>query len=172
WKNLLRQSGGSLEAYGLRTPAARDLLRPAWGLLENSSFWKHQSDGLAYFLAPEFIRCFRLPVPLPELAVVGHRFHLKPLLPVLSSDGRFYVLAISHDAVRLFQGSRYSVSEVDLNHVPHNLEEALLTHDRDEPLTFHTHPALGYGRRGAIFHGHGVGIDDRQDDLLRYFQQV
>jgi Bacterial archaeo-eukaryotic release factor family 7 len=172
WKNLVRQAGDDLEAYGLRTPAVRELLLPTWDLLEDPTFWKHQSDGLACFLAPAFIRSFRLPAAFPDLAVVGRRFHLKPLLPLLSGDGRFYVLAISQNAVRLFHGTRYCVSEVDLKGAPWNLAEALLTHDRDEPLVFHTHPALGYGRGGAIFHGHGVGIDDHKDDLLRYFQQV
>jgi hypothetical protein len=55
--------------------------------------------------------------------------------------------------------------------VPRNLAEALLTHDRDEALTFHTRPTSG-GSWGAIFEGHGVGIDDAKDDLLRYFQKI
>jgi hypothetical protein len=42
--------------------------------------------------------------------VVTDRFHIKPLLPLLSGDGRFYVLALSQSEVRLLQGTRYSVS--------------------------------------------------------------
>jgi hypothetical protein len=37
------------------------------------------------------------------------RFHLKPLLPLLTGDGRFYILALSQNQVRLLQGTRYSV---------------------------------------------------------------
>lgn len=86
--------------------------------------------------------------------------------------GRFFVLAFSQNAVRLLQGTRFGVSEVDLQGVPRNLAEALLTHDKDEMLTFHTRPAGGLGSWGAIYSGHGVGIDDKKDDILRYFQKV
>jgi len=41
--------------------------------------------------------------------VVSDRFHLKPLLPLLTGDGRFYILALSQNQVRLLQGTRYSV---------------------------------------------------------------
>src|SRR5581483_3548913 len=55
---------------------------------------------------------------------------------------------------------------------PTSLAQALLAHDRDEMLTFHSRPAGGAGSWGAIFSGHGVGIDDKKDDLLLYFQKI
>jgi hypothetical protein len=171
-KNLLRRAEDDLLAGGRRTPEARDLLAPAHRLFEEVSFWKNQSDGLACFLSPEGIRFYRLPLAFTETVVVANHFHIKPFLPLLSGNGRFYVLAISQNQVRLLQGTAHGVQEVDLKGVPANLAQALQFHDRDEPLMFHTHPALGLGRGGAIFHGQGVGIDDRKADLLRYFQQI
>ncbi len=141
-------------------------------MLEDTAFWKHQCDGLAAFLAPDFLRLYRLPLAFEELIATDGRFHLKPLLPLLSGDGRFYVLAFSANGVRLVQGTHFTASEVDLRGVPRSLAEALQTHDVDEPLTFHTRPVGGVGSWTAIFHGHGVGIDDAKDDLLRYFQQI
>jgi hypothetical protein len=92
---------------------------------------------------------------------------------LLSVNGWFYVLALSQNRVRLFQGTPYTIHEVALKNVPRSLAEALRFHDTDEPLLFHTHSAVaGKGRWPAIFHGHGVGIDDFKDDLLRYFQQI
>jgi hypothetical protein len=106
------------------------------------------------------------------MAVVASHFHLKPLLPLLTGNGRFYVLAISQNQVRLLQGTAFGVDRVDINRVPTNLTQAMQFHDRDEPLMFHTRPAGGTGSWGQIFHGQGVGIDDFKDDLLRYFQQI
>jgi hypothetical protein len=126
----------------------------------------------SFFLAQEFVRLYRLPSAFRETVVVGSRFHLKPLLPLLSGDGRFYVLAISQNGVRLLQGTRFGISPVDLKGVPRNLAQALLAHDRDNMLTFHTRPAGGLGSWGAIFSGHGVGIDDKKEDLLQYFQKI
>jgi hypothetical protein len=185
WRVHLAEAEERLVAAGLHAADASKLLGPARLLLEDVSFWKNQSDGLACFLAtahpdlsPEgrtrgevFQRFYRLPLAFAELVVVGGCFQVTPLLPLLSRNGRFYILALSQNAVRLLQGTRQRVSEVDLRGVPRSLSEALLTHDRDEPLTFHSRPTSG-GTWGAIFSGQGVGIDDKKDDLLRYFQRI
>lgn len=171
WRNLLTEAEERLVKAGWRSPEVKELLSPARGLVEDRSFWNHQSDGLAAFLAPKVLKLYRLPMAFKEEVLVGNRFSIVPLLPLLSGSGRFFVLALSQGAVRLLQGTRDNVSEVDLKGVPQSLAEALLTHDRDEPLTYHLRPTSG-GGWGAIFHGHGVGIDDKKDDLLRYFKRI
>ena len=171
WRKHLHEAEQRLIADGWHAPEFREVLAPGRALQEDVSFWRNQGDGLACFLAPKFFRLYRLPLTLPDLVVVGDRFHIAPLLPLLSGDGRFFVLALSQNAVRLLQGTRHGISEIDLRTVPHTLVEALQAHDRDEPLTFHTRPTSG-GGWGAIFEGHGVGIDDAKDDLLRYFQKI
>lgn len=172
WRKQVRCAEEHLQAAGLRSTEAREMLESARRLQEDTVFWKNQSDGLALFLAGPFMRIYRLPLTFAELVIVGRCFHVQPLLPFLSGDGRFFVLALSQNAVRLLQGTRFGVSAVDLQGVPRNLAEALLTHDRDEMLTFHTRPAGGLGSWGAIYSGHGVGIDDKKDDILRYFQKI
>ncbi len=171
FRNLLGQAQERLVAHGLRPPAAGEFLAPLRSLLEDVAFWRNQSDGLAVFLAGDFQRVYRLPWAFPEQLEVGGLFLVAPLIPLLTGDGRFYVLALSRNGARLFQGSRFTVSPVDLKGVPHNLAEALRTHDRDEVLTFHGRPTSG-GTWGAIFGGHGVGIDDKKDDLLHYFKEI
>ncbi len=80
---------------------------------------------MAFFLAPQVFHAYRVPLLLDELGVVAHRFHIKPLLPLLSGDGHFFVLALSQKAVRLLQGTQYSISEVELPGVPQGIAEAL-----------------------------------------------
>lgn len=173
-KNLLGEAEERLIASGLRAPEARDLLEPAERLLWDGLFWRHQSDGLAVFLSSEVFRYYRSPFDFEELLVVTDRFHIKPLLPLFSGDGRFYVLALSQNEVRLFQGTRYSVDEVDLEGVPESLAEALRWDDPEKQLQFHTGTRTpgGEGGRPAIFHGHGVGINDAKANILRYFHRV
>jgi hypothetical protein len=171
WRKHLAEAEERLVKAGWRTAEVKELLAPGRRLLDDMTFWKNQSDGLAAFVAPQFLRLFRLPLAFKDLVVVANRVYITPLLPLLSGNGRFFVLALSQNAVRLLQGTRQSVSEVDLKGVPRNLAEALLTHDRDEPLTFHARPTSG-GGWGAIFEGHGVGIDNKKEDLLRYFQRI
>jgi len=164
-----------LLASGLGTPETHELLKPAQRLLWDVHFWRHQSDGLAVFLSPGVFRYYCLPFDFEKLVVVSDRFHIKPLLPLLSGDGRFYILALSQNEVRLLQGTRYSVSEVDLKNAPESLAKALRYEDPEKRLQFHTSTRTpgGKGQRPAIFHGHGVAsADDPKDYILRYFHQV
>ncbi|MGC9529110.1 MAG: hypothetical protein ACP5G2_00605 [Candidatus Bipolaricaulaceae bacterium] len=174
FKNLLAKAEAELVGAGVGEVEAGELLAPARALLGERPFWQHQGDGLAAFLAPGLFRTFRLPRPLTELVVVGDRFHVKPLLPLVSEDGRYYVLALSQDRVRLFQGSRFSLCEVGLGEAPASLEEALRWDDPEEQLQFHTRTAGQGGKRPAMFHGQGVGTDGsrHKDDLVRFFRQV
>jgi hypothetical protein len=175
FKNLLREAEERLLVSGLGTPEAQELLKPAQRLLGDVFFWRHQSDGLAVFLSPGVFRYYRLPFDFDELVVITDRFHIKPLLPLLSGDGRFYVLALSQNEVRLLQGTRYSVSEVALEGAPESLTETLRYNDPEKRLQFHTSTRTpgGKGERPAIFHGHGVAsADDPKDYISRYFHQV
>jgi hypothetical protein len=170
FKNLLRQAEERLKKQGLRSADVQATLGPAQRLLDDASFWQHQSDGLAVFVSRDTFRCYRLPFAFSELVVVTDRFHIKLLLPLLSGDGQFYVLALSKKQVRLLQGTRHSVGELNLENVPTSLAEALGDEEREKQLQFHT-VARG---AAAIFHGSGGASDEstHKKDLLRYFKQV
>jgi hypothetical protein len=175
-KNLLRQAEEQLLANGVRPQEAQELVQPVKQLLADHVFWQRQNQGLALFLAPQIFRAYRVPLSLDELVVVTHRFHIKPLLPLLSGDGHFLVLALSQKEVRLLQGTRYSISEVELQGVPQGIAEAL-RYDDVEKKGHHYPGSQGRPAGGVMpLAGHGVGIDDAthepQDAILRYFQQV
>jgi hypothetical protein len=175
-KTLLRQAEDQLLARGVRPQEAQDLVQPVKQLLADHVFWQRQNQGLALFLAPQIFREYRVPFPLDQLVVVTHRFHIKPLLPLLSGNGHFFVLALSQKEVRLLQGTRYSISEVELQGVPQGIAEALRYEDVEKKG--HHYPGSQGRPAGGIspLAGHGVGIEDAthepQDPILRYFQQV
>lgn len=173
-KNLLGQAEERLIEAGLRAPEARARLEPASKLIQDGLFWQRQSDGLAILLSSEIAHYFRLPLDFEELVIVAERFHLKPLLPLLSGDGRFFVLALSQEEARLLQGTRYRVAEVDLEGAPTSKAEALRFDDPERQLQFHTAsgPSGGKGSRPAMFHGQGAPSHDQKDEILRYFQKL
>jgi hypothetical protein len=170
-KNLLREAEEQLLTKGLRAPEAEQLLGPARELLDDSVFWRHQSDGLAVFLSRGVFRYYRLPLNFEDLVVVADRYYLRPLLPLLTGDGQFYVLALSQNEVRLLRATRHSVSEVELKGLPESLADTLRYDDQEKQLQSHTSTAGGRGDRAAIFHGHEPD-DDPKDDILRYFRQI
>jgi hypothetical protein len=167
-KNLIREAGERLIARGLRTPEAKELLEPAERLLRDGLFRQHQSDGLAMFLSLGVFHYYLLPFVFEELVIVTDRFHIKPLLPLLSGDGRYFVLALSQNKIRLLQSTHYSVSELDVADVPENLAETL--RDDDSWKDLHMHSALsGKGKLSAITHGDEV---DSKENIRRYFRRI
>jgi hypothetical protein len=171
-KNLLAKAEGSLREIGVRSAEAISLLEPARKLLPDHDFWQRQSTGLAIFLQEGFSRHYRLPLELPELVVAADRFHLKPLFPLLTGDGRFHVLAVSQGQVRLIAATRHSHSELLPEDLPSGIGDALRFDDPEKQLQFHTRTQQRGGERDAMFHGQGSGSDESKDRLLRFFREV
>ena len=174
FKNQLREAERRLEAFSLRPPALKELLEPLRALAGDYDFWQHQADGLALFRAPDYDRHFRLPLRFEELAVVSDRFHVKPLLSILATDTRFYVLALGRNSVRLLHCSRYAATEVELPaSVPASLAE---THAAPEPEAPHLQMrSVGLGPTGVrtgIFHGRGGAGEEDKEALERYFREI
>ncbi len=174
-KNLLDQAESQLTARALRGPDARQLLATARRLQEDPAQWVHQGDGLALLLAPGLTRIYRLPLKFRECLIVNERFHLRPLLPLLNGDGKYYVLALAKNQPRLFQATHYSIAEVDSARLPASLAEALKYDQLEKELNLHTHhqPGPERNRGEAIFHGHGAGGDDQSKRRLKeYFRKI
>ena len=171
-KNLLAKARDELVSSGMRGPDADDLLAPARALHASAHFWAELGDGLALFLSDEGMRTFRLPNPVEELVVVADAFHLKPLVAVVATGQTFYVLALSQNKVRLLQGGRHGVSELQLGDIPESLSEALWFDDRERQLQNHGAGRAGQGRVTATFHGHAMDKDSSEEDLVRFLGAV
>lgn len=173
FRNLLRDTETQLLARRLRFPDVRRLLEPAYALLEDSYFWRHQSNGLALFLAPGLRRCYHLPIEFEERAIIAHHFHIRPLLPLVSGDERFYVLALSQQAVKVYEGTRRGLHEIELRNAPTNVADALQYDSFERHLSYRSAgPApAGAGRAAAVFYGRGDEHDPK-GQIASYFRQV
>jgi hypothetical protein len=174
-KNLLGEAEKRLSDQGVGGRDVQQMLEPASKLLQDSHFWQHQSDGLAIFITSNRVRRYRLPLNFEESVAVMDHFYIKPLLPLLTGDGQFYILALSQNEVRLLIGTRYSVSEVDIGQVGGSLAEAIPSVNHQMSLQLHTSGSTG-GKSGSgsvTFHGQGGGSDESaKNELLRYFRLV
>jgi Bacterial archaeo-eukaryotic release factor family 7 len=176
-RHQIRDTENRLLLENLRSTEVGKLLEPLNALLEDGEFWLHTIEGLAIFRTAEMFSLYRLPYSFKEQVVVSDHFYLKPLLPFLAAGGRFYILALSQNAVRLLEGTRFSIQEVELPEtVPANLAEALQYEEAVNEVSFYSSSSGALvgkgGRKATIFYGQGVGHDDSKDHLLRYFQQI
>ena len=171
WKNLVT-GVEDLLTQSMRRPDVEALLAPARDLQENALAWQYMSDGLAMFLRPDGQRTFRVPAPMPALATVGNRTVMGPLLRLFAGDERFLLLALSQREIRLMEGSRNTVEQVQLTDVPTSLADAV---DPQEPRSdTMARSAASAGRGGpAVFYGHGAGDRHlKKDEVVRFLRQV
>ncbi len=176
-RHKIRDSENRLLLENIRSTEVGKLLEPFNALLDDGDFWLHTIDGLAIFRTSEMFNHYRLPFSFKEQVVVSNHFYLKPLLPFLATGGRFYILALSQKAVRLLEGTCFSIQELELPEtVPTNLAEALKYEEAENEVSFYSSSSGALvgkgGRKAAIFYGYGVGHDDSKDHLLRYFQPI
>lgn len=172
FKNLLNKVETKLNNLGLRPTLVQQYLDPARKLIKDNMFWQHQSEGLVVFLCPETFTFYKIPISFEETLYVGDRFYLKPLLPLLSGDGRFFILALSQNKVRLFAGSRHSIDEIAIPNVPSSKAEAIPESETRRQVMMHSVSGNTGGGRSMVFHGQGIGMEQAKEELLRFFRMV
>lgn len=169
FRNLVKTLEQSLrQKYPTRE--VRPLLQPFNDLAPDRDFWNHTQDGLAVLCAPDLFRIYKLQRRVPELAIVADSFHIKPLLRIVQSADRYQILGLSRGAIKLFEGNRDALDEIDLAPgVPRTIADAL-GHELTEPhRTVRSIGGVG-GSSVAMHHGHGGKSDEIAIDIERFFR--
>ncbi|MDX1761892.1 MAG: hypothetical protein R3218_07025, partial [Christiangramia sp.] len=144
--------------------------KPIEELIENRDFWRHQSDGLAIFASPEFFENYTLPVNFEAYHYISEEFYVKPLVPAMTGDARFNILAIQLEDVKLYEASRYSIAPTDIEDLtPSRLEERVGYDYRERVLQFRTQAE---GGDKTQFHGHGGSERDEKTEIKQFFRAV
>ncbi|QDU38127.1 hypothetical protein Mal4_24490 [Maioricimonas rarisocia] len=155
-KNLLAEASDQLESLGYDQGDIRPLLQPASELLDHDRFWTHQADGLAIFLARDFVRIYQTGQSFEDEVVVDDSFRVTPLIPATQPSGHYYVIAVSPDSCRFFEGSKFGLHERTLDDLPENVDQAL-QRERERELNFHSmqpRPQADAQHDTAMYHGH------------------
>jgi hypothetical protein len=89
------------------------------------TFWHYQANGLGVLSTPGLMRMFRLPDPPKPLVEVADRFHLTPLIRVMTSPHDIFVLALAEESVRLIHVfTNFPPVRLQIPDLPGNAEEA------------------------------------------------
>lgn len=169
FKNLVRRLESSLR----QQHASRDVapwLAPFHALADDTSFWRGPlRDGLAVFGAPGLFRVYALQRPMPEVAIAAQSFHVKPLLRVVQSSDNFHVLCIDRDRMRLFEGNRDQLDEVELPEGFPRTSKDVLGEQEHKRFVEAWVPKI---QQAGIMHGGGSDRDVVTIALERFFRGV
>jgi len=144
--------------------------KPIQQLIDDRDFWRHQSDGLAIFSSPDFFENYTLPVNFEAYHYISEEFYVKPLVPAMTGDARYNILAIQLEDVKLYEASKFSIMPVDIDELtPSRLEERVGFDYKEKALQFRTQ---GEGGDKTQFHGHGGSERDEKTEFKQFFRAV
>ncbi|MBL6448069.1 hypothetical protein JMN32_17255 [Fulvivirga sp. 29W222] len=167
-KNQLKDVKNKLIDLRINEAAVTKLVQPIESLLEDVTFWKYQSEGLALFLSNDHFYKYTLPLNFTPFNYVSHEFYLEPLLPMFIDDHKFFILALELQRVKLYEGNLYGITEVAVDeYIPSHLEEVVGSDYEQKSFQ------LKSQKQGvATFHGHGEGKEDFKDEMNRFFRAI
>lgn len=144
--------------------------KPINDLIENRDFWRHQSDGLAVFASEDFFESYTLPIKFEAYHYISNEFYVKPLVPAMTGDGRFNVLAIQLGDVKFYEASKYSITPVEIDDLtPNRLQDRVGYDYKERALQFRTQDE---GGEKTQFHGHGGSERDEKEEAKQFFRAV
>lgn len=141
---------------------AESILAPVESLARSRRFWQFQSDGLVVFASPDGMRRFRTDRSFPKDATVGDSFNFRHVLPMVTGDVPFLILAISRAKVRLFEADRAHITELPLGDIPASEDDVAGAYTREPELQ-----SKGSTGNHAFYHGHGTGEGNVLEAFLR-----
>lgn len=172
-KNLLREAETALQSAGVKPRDIKKTLRPAKLLLEGHEFWPIHHQSLALFMHPKLFRYYHIPDhDIPYLLTVESGFNLAPLLRAMQNNQQFYILALGHKNVRLFEGDHFSLKPVKLKDFPTDMKDLLGIDEYPKSRETHTIAPARAGKGSEAYHEQYNVSQTDKDMLLEFFRRI
>lgn len=168
-KNLLTEAVSILKENGKKESDAEQYLKSAFDLLDKPMFWSHADKGLAIYITEGETDIFKLPYKVDSEVYVNDHHLITPLLPMLSMDGTFCVVAVSRQDAKLLKCTRDDVEDITPADVSVSVADYLEV-DQEKQLQYHT----GSKSQEAMYFGHGASEEDKKvivEQFLREFEK-
>jgi hypothetical protein len=170
-KNELQDIRLRLLDEGTDEQVVTNLLQPAFALYKDDTFWNNQLNGLAVFVANGFLKIIKLPFTVNEEYYINSHFLISPLMPLLTNNETFYLLAISKHDAKFYHGDAYSLQRLEIEGLPNGMEDVVHFEEK-EGQQLHRRGGGNGSERGASLHGHASGQLDEKDNIARYMEEV
>lgn len=169
-KNQLKEVKNKLGKKGIHANDISKMTAPVQELIDNSSFWREQSDGLAIFLADGFSKTYTLPVYFKEFNYLSNSFYLKPLMPMFVGDGNFFLLMLERSNVKLYECTQHSFTEIDIDDLIPATKQDRVGFDYEQKNLQFRSGQTGSGQ--AMYHGQEAATGQRKNEIKKYLRAI
>jgi hypothetical protein len=169
-KALLLEARDRLGRRGLDSQAMSAQLAPVEPFLREPNLSLGAGQTFLALSSKDVFCSYVVPLTIRSRLVLDNRFCLKPLLPYLAMQQRYYVLAISENAARLFRCENQECREIHNDGLPASLKEALSSRDFSGSLQAHSSGVPGH--RALTYHSHSGPVEEVHKNRVMYCRQL
>ncbi len=171
-KNAVKSLAGKLQHRSGDNKDERTLLEPLQDIGQVLESGK-DGHGLVVFRSANVFTSIWTREPVREEVVVADHFQIRTLLPQLTGERKFYILALSQKHVRLLRCADHGCEEADLPHsAPRNYDEWMNTAKPDHDLDNRSIAGPSSGTSSGILFGTSVGKEKKDQYLLHFYRAV
>ncbi len=169
WKEVLR----SIEPKIQQNRAARELLESIRDWDEIFQGQEPQGRSIAVLRSPDVFRITWIEEPVKSRAELGPHFYIRPLLPELTRDKAFYILALSQKNVRLLRCTARAAEEVPFPpHIATSYDAYMNTAKPDHVSDNRASPGPGAGSSKGVMFTTSSDREDKDEYLTHFFRHI
>lgn len=171
WKEIIRRIEPKTTQYGTLGRELLDSVTDWEAILPEG---KPQGNSLAVFRSPDQFCVAWINGEVPPLAAIGPRFNIRPLLPELTRNAVFYILALSQKDVRLLRCTLRSAEEIPFPAgIETSFEKWMNTAKPDHMSDKMEAVAASTGNMKGVFSTVSTtGREDKDKFLGHFFRQI
>lgn len=165
-REAINQDSGRLKSLlgSIKQDVDEQTFKQLSKLIDDQSFWRDQSYGLAIFASSNQLLSYQLPFEVTAQAFVSDTFIASPLLAMQSLIDERYLLEVNLKQPRIYHAVGLDASLCEDANLPGDIKDTLQIDEPQRTQQFHT----GEGKGRAMFHGHGGSGDKKDDDIDAY----
>lgn len=169
FKTSLQQVEKTLTIRKTDQATIKKILQPGYDLLRDEEVWYNMKQGLAVYMAEDFMKFIRLPGTVNREILVNNSFSVMPLVPFMVRIEYFYILDISKKNCRFFRADAFGIEHIPVDEMPNSVDDVVRFENKDDQKLFRM---SNNGAKAANYHGIGGGKPDEKQNIALYLEEV
>jgi len=167
---MLRALEPKLQQNGAAARELVESIRDWDGILQGQ---QQQGRSIAVLRSPDVFRVAWIEEAVKSRAEIGPHFYIRPLLPDLTRDKTFYILALSQKDVRLLRCTARTSEEVPFpQHVAASFDAYMNTDKPDHLTEGRSAPGPGAGSSKGVMFTVSSEREDKAEYLAHFYRQI
>jgi Bacterial archaeo-eukaryotic release factor family 3 len=170
WREVIRRIEPKVQQYG---STGRELLETVSDWYAVSQRSEPQGKSIAVFRSPDVFTMSWVEEQVRPRAILGPHFYVRPLLPELTRDKSFYILALSQKNVRLLRCTSRTSEEVDFPvGIATSFDTYINTAKPDHVLNNRGSPGPSAGSSKGVMFSTSSDREDKDEYLGHFYRQI